>query len=72
MRDLWIHQTAIVNNDDNCDNLSCELENQGIPDLQRDLQNAAINEMNNVVFGEDVANENMSDLDENSEGGRTT
>ena len=72
MRDQRIHQTAMVNNDDDRDDLSCEMEEQGIPDLQRDLQNAAIEEMNNVVFGEDVANENVSDLDENSEGGRTT
>ena len=72
MRDLQIHQTAMVNNNDNCNDLSHELEDQGILDLQRNLQNAAINEMNNVVFGEDVANENMSDLDKNYEGGRTT
>ncbi len=42
-----------TNNDDR-DNLSCELEEPGLPDLQQELQNAAIKEMNYVTFGDDV------------------
>ena len=55
----------------NNNDLSCELEEPGLPDLQQELQNAAIEEMNNVnvTYGDDVVNDNISDLDNDSEGG---
>ena len=69
MRDLRIHQTAMATNNDDRDDLSRELEEPGLPDLQQELQNAAIEEMNNVTYGDDVVNDNISDLDNDSEGG---
>ena len=67
MRDCRIHQTAMATNDDDRDDLSRELEEPGLPDLQQELQNAAIEEMNNVTHGDDVVNDNISDLDNDSE-----
>ena len=58
----------MATNDDGND-LSRELEEPGLPDLQQELQNAAIEEMNNVTYGDDVVNDNISDLDNDSEGG---
>ena len=59
----------MATNDDDRDDLSRELEEPGLPDLQQELQNAAIEEMNNVTYGDDVVNDNISDLDNDSEGG---
>ena len=63
--DQWIHQTAMANNNDR-DNLSHEMREQGIPNLQQNLRNAVIDEMNNAVGimleEEDVVNDDMSDM----------
>ena len=63
--DQRIHQTAMANND-NRDDLSREMRDQGIPDLQHNLRNAVIDEMNNAVGimleEEDVINDDMSEM----------
>ena len=63
--DQQIHQTAMANND-NCDDSSHEMEETGIPELHCELQNAAIDEMNNLGFnvdqGDDVVNDDVSEM----------
>ena len=65
----------MANNND-CNNLTWEMEETGIPDLQRKLQNAAIDEINNLGIeldqGDDVVNDDVSEMtgqDEDSVGG---
>ena len=55
----------MANNDDR-DDLSREMREQGIPDLQHNLRNAVIDEMHDAVDimlqEEDVVNDDMSEM----------